>query len=73
MSGTKVIGKATTAEVVNEAMRRLSLAVNPCKVCHEYNCEREGYGDECTNCCFFYASQFKAREDLNLELVKNEN
>lgn len=31
MSGTKVIGKATTAEVVNEAMRRLSLAVNPCK------------------------------------------
>lgn len=54
-------------------MRRLSLAVNPCKVCQEYNCEREGYGDECTNCCFFYASQFKAREDLNLELVKNEN
>ena len=36
MSGTKVIGKATTAEVVNEAMRRLSLAVNPCKVCQEY-------------------------------------
>lgn len=64
-----------TADVINESMLQLSLAVNPCKICQKYNCEREGheYNDECPNCCFFYASQFKAREDLNLELVKNEN
>ena len=69
---SRIIGKASTAEVVNEAIRKLSLAVDPCKVCQKYDCDREGYGDECTNCCFFYASQFKARLDLNLELVKKE-
>ena len=62
-----------TADVINKSMLQLSLAVNPCKICQKYNCEREGYGDECTNCCFFYSSQFKAREDLNLELIKNGN